>query len=70
MPGGDVDVGAKKGKRRTDWGWITVGVALVGMGVPFDLGPSTSRNGQFDRFDLVPAGLYALGLAAIGVGLF
>jgi hypothetical protein len=54
----------------TDWGWVAIGVVLIGIGVAGDLGPGSTRNGELDGNDFVPVGLYGLGGAAMWVGVF
>jgi tetratricopeptide (TPR) repeat protein len=51
-------------------GWIAGGAALIGGGVLLDTLPDSGHNGTFEATDLVPVGLYLVGVAAVAIGIF
>ena len=51
-------------------GGIAGGAALIGGGVLLDTLPDSGHNGTFEATDLVPVGLYLVGVAAVAIGIF
>ena len=50
--------------------WIAGGAARIGGGVLLDTLPDSGHNGTFEATDLVPVGLYLVGVAAVAIGIF
>jgi len=57
-------------KKKTKWLWVAAGAAEIAAGFAADTIPSAGSNGTFDGTDLVPVGLYGLGITAVVVGVF
>lgn len=50
--------------------WLGGGAAAIVTGVALDIFPSTATNQSFDALDVVPIGLYAVGVGALAYGVF
>lgn len=49
--------------------WLGGGAAAVLTGVALDVFPASAGNGEFDTLDVVPIGLYAVGVGALVYGV-
>ena len=57
-------------KKKSKWLWVAAGAALIVAGVAADTVPSSGSNGKFDATDVLPVGLYGVGIAGVVLGVF
>lgn len=57
-------------KKKPKWLWVAAGAVVIAAGIAADTIPSAGSNGSFAGTDLLPVGLYGLGITAVVVGVF
>lgn len=60
----------KKKKKKNKMLWLIAGAAVIAAGVAADTIPESGSNGSFDGMDIVPVGLYGVGITALVIGVF
>jgi hypothetical protein len=59
-----------KKKKKNKMLWLIAGAAVIAAGVAADVVPESGSNGSLDGMDLVPVGLYGIGITAVIIGVF